>query len=161
MKPKAKSISFVSPSFSLPWVKILRSPWSKNVFIDSICEIQLMIESRHIEYKWKPLDMYKGTRCTVCSSVIQLLLYVVFSDSFSFIYSKGSYKYVMRGSTSFPNLFMAGDWIITRHGSWSQVETTLELLFQTFQISSHRHMHLHFFPLLSGESVCHGTWSSE
>ncbi|KAL2937029.1 Phytoene dehydrogenase [Bienertia sinuspersici] len=32
----------------------------------------------------------------------------------------GSYKYSMRGSTSFPNLFMAGDWIITRHGSWSQ-----------------------------------------
>lgn len=32
----------------------------------------------------------------------------------------GSYKYMMRGSTSFPNLFVAGDWIITRHGSWSQ-----------------------------------------
>ncbi|XP_061978695.1 uncharacterized protein LOC133699474 isoform X2 [Populus nigra] len=32
----------------------------------------------------------------------------------------GSYKYMMRGSTSFPNLFMAGDWIISRHGSWSQ-----------------------------------------
>lgn len=27
---------------------------------------------------------------------------------------------MMRGSTSFPNLFMAGDWITTRHGSWSQ-----------------------------------------
>ncbi|GAB4838574.1 hypothetical protein Ancab_028119 [Ancistrocladus abbreviatus] len=34
----------------------------------------------------------------------------------------GSYKYMMRASTSFPNLFMAGDWIINRHGSWSQVE---------------------------------------
>ncbi|KAL6209206.1 hypothetical protein ACLB2K_020149 [Fragaria x ananassa] len=32
----------------------------------------------------------------------------------------GSYKYMIRGSTSFPNLFMAGDWIITRHGSWLQ-----------------------------------------
>ncbi|XP_021853364.1 uncharacterized protein [Spinacia oleracea] len=32
----------------------------------------------------------------------------------------GSYKYSMRGSTSFPNLFVAGDWTITRHGSWSQ-----------------------------------------
>ncbi|KAH1072419.1 hypothetical protein J1N35_024747 [Gossypium stocksii] len=32
----------------------------------------------------------------------------------------GSYKHMMRGSTSFPNLFMAGDWIITRHGSWLQ-----------------------------------------
>ncbi|OVA15939.1 Amine oxidase [Macleaya cordata] len=35
-------------------------------------------------------------------------------------YFPGSYKYMMRGSTSFPNLFMAGDWIINRHGSWSQ-----------------------------------------
>lgn len=35
---------------------------------------------------------------------------------------KGSYNYMMRGSTSFPNLFVAGDWIINRHGSWSQVE---------------------------------------
>ncbi|XP_052194699.1 uncharacterized protein LOC127802736 isoform X2 [Diospyros lotus] len=32
----------------------------------------------------------------------------------------GSYKYMMRGSTSFPNLFLAGDWITTRHGSWLQ-----------------------------------------
>ncbi|PKA60138.1 Phytoene dehydrogenase, chloroplastic/chromoplastic [Apostasia shenzhenica] len=32
----------------------------------------------------------------------------------------GSYNYMMKGSTSLPNLFMAGDWIITRHGSWSQ-----------------------------------------
>ncbi|XP_065868894.1 uncharacterized protein [Euphorbia lathyris] len=32
----------------------------------------------------------------------------------------GSYKHMMRGSTSFGNLFMAGDWIISRHGSWSQ-----------------------------------------
>ncbi|KAL0914027.1 hypothetical protein M5K25_017524 [Dendrobium thyrsiflorum] len=29
----------------------------------------------------------------------------------------GSYKYMMKGSTSFQNLFMAGDWIISRHGS--------------------------------------------
>ena len=33
----------------------------------------------------------------------------------------GSYKYMMRGATSFSNVFMAGDWIINRHGSWSQV----------------------------------------
>ncbi|KAK3006544.1 hypothetical protein RJ639_017699 [Escallonia herrerae] len=32
----------------------------------------------------------------------------------------GSYKHMMRGSTSFPNLFIAGDWIINRHGSCSQ-----------------------------------------
>ncbi|EFJ15075.1 hypothetical protein SELMODRAFT_180688 [Selaginella moellendorffii] len=35
-------------------------------------------------------------------------------------FSPGSYQHMMRGTTSFPNLFMAGDWIITRHGSWSQ-----------------------------------------
>lgn len=32
----------------------------------------------------------------------------------------GSYKYMMRGATSFPNLFVAGDWVVSRHGSWSQ-----------------------------------------
>ncbi|KAH6777073.1 hypothetical protein C2S52_007495 [Perilla frutescens var. hirtella] len=32
----------------------------------------------------------------------------------------GSYKHMMRGSTSFPNVYIAGDWIINRHGSWSQ-----------------------------------------
>ncbi|CAM6113091.1 unnamed protein product [Calypogeia fissa] len=35
-------------------------------------------------------------------------------------FSPGSYQSMMHGSTSFPNLFMAGDWIITQHGSWSQ-----------------------------------------
>nr|CAD1844738.1 unnamed protein product [Ananas comosus var. bracteatus] len=35
-------------------------------------------------------------------------------------FSPGSYRYMMRGSTSFPNLFMAGDWIVNRHGSWSK-----------------------------------------
>ncbi|XP_022987019.1 uncharacterized protein LOC111484591 [Cucurbita maxima] len=32
----------------------------------------------------------------------------------------GSYKYRMYGFTSFTNVFMAGDWIVNRHGSWSQ-----------------------------------------
>ncbi|XP_066343642.1 uncharacterized protein [Miscanthus floridulus] len=32
----------------------------------------------------------------------------------------GSYKYTLRGSTSFPNLFIAGDWIVNRHGSFSK-----------------------------------------
>eukprot|EP00850_Spirogloea_muscicola_P017144 SM000144S00692 [mRNA] locus=s144:355887:359851:+ [translate_table: standard] len=32
----------------------------------------------------------------------------------------GSYQYMMRGTTSFPNVFMAGDWIVNEHGSWSQ-----------------------------------------
>lgn len=32
----------------------------------------------------------------------------------------GSYKYTVRGSTAFPNLFIAGDWIVNRHGSFSK-----------------------------------------
>ncbi|XP_062226426.1 uncharacterized protein LOC133924752 isoform X2 [Phragmites australis] len=36
----------------------------------------------------------------------------------------GSYKYTLRGSTSFPNLFAAGDWIVNRHGSFSKVNKT-------------------------------------
>ncbi|MQM02224.1 hypothetical protein Taro_034989 [Colocasia esculenta] len=32
----------------------------------------------------------------------------------------GSYKYMMGGATTFPNLFMAGDWVVNRHGSWGQ-----------------------------------------
>lgn len=32
----------------------------------------------------------------------------------------GSYQYMLTGVTSFDNLFMSGDWIVNRHGSWSQ-----------------------------------------
>lgn len=32
----------------------------------------------------------------------------------------GSYQHLLKVNTSIPNLFMAGDWIITDHGSWSQ-----------------------------------------
>ena len=35
-------------------------------------------------------------------------------------FAPGSYQYLLRGTTSIPNLFMSGDWIITNHGSWSQ-----------------------------------------
>ncbi|CAD6221457.1 unnamed protein product [Miscanthus lutarioriparius] len=35
-------------------------------------------------------------------------------------YDASSYKYTLRGSTSFPNLFIAGDWIVNRHGSFSK-----------------------------------------
>ncbi|CAI6006727.1 unnamed protein product, partial [Closterium sp. NIES-65] len=35
-------------------------------------------------------------------------------------FSPGSYQHLLPATTSFTNLFMAGDWIITRHGSWSQ-----------------------------------------
>ncbi len=35
-------------------------------------------------------------------------------------FKPGSYQYLLPGTTSFNNLFMSGDWIVTRHGSWSQ-----------------------------------------
>ncbi|MEB3178545.1 MAG: FAD-dependent oxidoreductase [Nostocaceae cyanobacterium] len=35
-------------------------------------------------------------------------------------FSPGSYRYMLPATTSYDNVFMSGDWIITRHGSWSQ-----------------------------------------
>lgn len=35
-------------------------------------------------------------------------------------FSPGSYPFMLRGKTSLTNVFMSGDWINTRHGSWSQ-----------------------------------------
>ncbi len=35
-------------------------------------------------------------------------------------FAPGSYRYLLPSKTSFSNVFMSGDWITTRHGSWSQ-----------------------------------------
>ncbi|MDX2256200.1 MAG: FAD-dependent oxidoreductase [Pseudanabaenaceae cyanobacterium bins.39] len=35
-------------------------------------------------------------------------------------FAPGSYQHLLRAITSFPNLYMSGDWVITNHGSWSQ-----------------------------------------
>lgn len=35
-------------------------------------------------------------------------------------FAPGSYKYLLPSHTSIGNLFMSGDWIVNRHGSWSQ-----------------------------------------
>jgi uncharacterized protein with NAD-binding domain and iron-sulfur cluster len=35
-------------------------------------------------------------------------------------FAPGSYRYLLPGTTSIPNLYMSGDWIVNRHGSWSQ-----------------------------------------
>jgi len=35
-------------------------------------------------------------------------------------FSPGSYQHLLPLTTSLPNLFMSGDWVVTRHGSWSQ-----------------------------------------
>ncbi|MFQ4144201.1 FAD-dependent oxidoreductase [Chlorogloeopsis sp. ULAP02] len=35
-------------------------------------------------------------------------------------FAPGSYRYMLPARTCFKNVFMSGDWIINRHGSWSQ-----------------------------------------
>ena len=35
-------------------------------------------------------------------------------------FAPGSYQYMLPAVTSFENAFMSGDWIVNRHGSWSQ-----------------------------------------
>jgi uncharacterized protein with NAD-binding domain and iron-sulfur cluster len=35
-------------------------------------------------------------------------------------FAPGSYPFMLSGTTSIANLWMSGDWIVTRHGSWSQ-----------------------------------------
>jgi uncharacterized protein with NAD-binding domain and iron-sulfur cluster len=35
-------------------------------------------------------------------------------------FAPGSYRHMLPARTSFANVFMSGDWIINRHGSWSQ-----------------------------------------
>ncbi len=35
-------------------------------------------------------------------------------------FAPGSYRYLLPSMTSIPNLFLSGDWVVNRHGSWSQ-----------------------------------------
>ena len=35
-------------------------------------------------------------------------------------FAPGSYRYLLPAETSINNVWMSGDWIVTRHGSWSQ-----------------------------------------
>ncbi|HEY9749505.1 MAG TPA: FAD-dependent oxidoreductase [Allocoleopsis sp.] len=35
-------------------------------------------------------------------------------------FAPGSYRYLLPAETSICNVFMSGDWVVTRHGSWSQ-----------------------------------------
>lgn len=35
-------------------------------------------------------------------------------------FAPGSYRYLLPAQTSFGNVFMCGDWVVSRHGSWSQ-----------------------------------------
>jgi uncharacterized protein with NAD-binding domain and iron-sulfur cluster len=35
-------------------------------------------------------------------------------------FAPGSYRHLLPNTTSIPNLFLSGDWVVNRHGSWSQ-----------------------------------------
>jgi uncharacterized protein with NAD-binding domain and iron-sulfur cluster len=35
-------------------------------------------------------------------------------------FAPGSYQYLLKATTNIKNVFMSGDWIANRHGSWSQ-----------------------------------------
>ncbi|MGB7413598.1 MAG: FAD-dependent oxidoreductase, partial [Thermosynechococcaceae cyanobacterium] len=35
-------------------------------------------------------------------------------------FAPGSYQYLLPAQTEFNNVFLSGDWIVNRHGSWSQ-----------------------------------------
>mgnify|MGYP002785084275 CR=1 FL=1 len=51
-------------------------------------------------------------------------------------FSPGSYQFMLSGQTSVQNLFTSGDWIVNRHGSWSQEKayvTGLEAANQVIQ----------------------------
>ncbi|MEM1391782.1 MAG: FAD-dependent oxidoreductase [Cyanobacteria bacterium P01_H01_bin.150] len=54
-----------------------------------------------------------GSAKVIDSSVIRLPQAVTH-------FSPGSYRHMLPAKTSFNNVFMSGDWITSRHGSWSQ-----------------------------------------
>jgi hypothetical protein len=57
----------------------------------------------------------------VCFSEVKLPLINIYLSLWTKILPPGSYKHTVRGTTSIPNLFIAGDWIVNRHGSFSKV----------------------------------------
>jgi uncharacterized protein with NAD-binding domain and iron-sulfur cluster len=52
-------------------------------------------------------------------------------------FSPGSYQYLLPRNTSFPNVFMSGDWIVNRHGSWSQEKAFVTGLEAANEVISH------------------------
>jgi uncharacterized protein with NAD-binding domain and iron-sulfur cluster len=52
-------------------------------------------------------------------------------------FAPGSYQYLLPRNTSFPNVFMSGDWIINRHGSWSQEKAFVTGLEAANEVISH------------------------
>lgn len=49
----------------------------------------------------------------------------------------GSYPFMLPVQTGLPNLFMSGDWIVTRHGSWSQEKAYVTGLEAANQVIAH------------------------
>ena len=58
-------------------------------------------------------------------------------------FSPGSYQYMPGCFTSIPNLFMSGDWIVTRHGSFSQEKAYVTGLEAVRHPTHHQHHHHH------------------
>ncbi len=52
-------------------------------------------------------------------------------------FAPGSYQYLLPRNTSFPNVFMSGDWIVNRHGSWSQEKAFVTGLEAANEVISH------------------------
>jgi uncharacterized protein with NAD-binding domain and iron-sulfur cluster len=52
-------------------------------------------------------------------------------------FAPGSYRYLLPCETSFHNVFMSGDWITTRHGSWSQEKAYVTGLEAANQVIQH------------------------
>jgi uncharacterized protein with NAD-binding domain and iron-sulfur cluster len=71
-----------------------------------------------------------GTATVVDSSIIRLSRAVTH-------FAPGSYQYMLPGTTSIANLFMSGDWIKNRHGSWSQEKAYVTGLEAANRVISH------------------------
>jgi uncharacterized protein with NAD-binding domain and iron-sulfur cluster len=52
-------------------------------------------------------------------------------------FSPGSYPSMMTGTTPIANVFMSGDWVVTRHGSWSQEKAYVTGLEAANQVIQH------------------------
>lgn len=52
-------------------------------------------------------------------------------------FAPGSYQHMLPVTTSIQNVFMSGDWVITRHGSWSQEKAYVTGLEAANQVISH------------------------
>lgn len=52
-------------------------------------------------------------------------------------FAPGSYQYLLPCQTSVSNLWMSGDWIVTRHGSWSQEKAYVTGLEAANQVIQH------------------------